>query len=69
MWFKVFDIAKKIDELSLGELENEVFEITRRQNFISNCGLSEAVTSLAIGELQEQKKDLLSLMHKKVEAL
>lgn len=69
MWYRVFGIDAKKTDLSLGELEDKVYEITKRQNFISNCGLSEEVTSLAIRELQEQKKDLLSLMHKKVEAL
>lgn len=61
--------CKKIYPLSLSELESEVFEITKKQNFISNCGLSEEVTSLAIKELQEQKKDLLDQMHRKIDEL
>ena len=58
-----------IESLSLRELEDKVFEITKKQNYISNCGLSNEVTSLAIKELQEQKKDLLEIMHKKVDEL
>lgn len=55
--------------MSLSELESAVFEITKKQNYISNCGLSDEVTALAIKELQEQKKELLELMHKKVDEL
>ena len=58
-----------IESLSLRELEDKIFEITKKQNYISNCGFSVEVTSLAIKELQEQKKDLLNLMHKKVDEL
>ena len=60
---------KKLEDLSLRELEDKVFEITKKQNYISNCNLSEEVTALAIKELQEQKKELLELMHKKVDEL
>ena len=60
---------KALDDLSLTELENKVFEITKKQNYISNCGLSEEVTSLAVKELQEQKKELLEAMHRKVDTL
>lgn len=59
----------KLKRMSLRELEDEVFEITKKQNYISNCGLSSEVSSLAIKELQEQKKELLELMHKKVDEL
>lgn len=58
-----------IESLSLRELEDKIFEITKKQNYISNCGFSVEVTSLAIKELQEQKKDLLNLMHMKVDEL
>lgn len=61
--------CKKIHPMSLSELESAVFEIIKKQSFISNCGLSEEVTSLAIKELQEQKKDLLDQMHRKVDEL
>jgi len=61
--------CKKTHQLSLSELESAVFEITKKQNYISNCGLSAEVTSLAIKELQEQKKELLALMHRKVDEL
>lgn len=61
--------CKKTLAMSLSELESAVFEITKKQNYISNCGLSAEVTALAIKELQEQKKELLELMHKKVEEL
>lgn len=55
--------------MSLSELESAVFEITKKQNYISNCGLSAEVTTLAIKELQKQKKELLELMHRKVDEL
>lgn len=48
--------CKKTPAMSLSELESAVFEITKKQNYISNCGLSAEVTALAIKELQEQKK-------------
>ncbi len=60
---------KELNELTLRELGDKVFEITKKQNYISNCGLSKEVTSLAIKELQEQKKELLEMMHKKVDEL
>ena len=60
---------KNIEKLSLRELEDKVYEITKKQNYISNCGLSDAVTGAAFYELQEQKKELLKLMHKKVDDL
>ena len=60
---------RNLEDLSLQELESKVFEITKKQNYISNCGLSEEVTSLAIKELQEQKKELLKAMHRKVDTL
>lgn len=62
-------VEKSLEDLSLTELENKVFEITKKQNYISNCGLSEEVTSLAVKELQEQKKELLEAMHRKVDTL
>ena len=61
--------CKRNNQMSLSELESAVFEITKKQNYISNCGLSDEVTSLAIKELQEQKKELLEQMHKKVDEL
>ena len=60
---------ERLEDLSLRKLEDKVFEITKKQNYISNCNLSEEVTALAIKELQEQKKELLELMHKKVDEL
>lgn len=61
--------CKKMPSMSLSELESAVFEITKKQNYISNCGLSAEVTSLAIKELQDQKKELLEQMHKRVDEL
>lgn len=61
--------CKKTLSMSLSDLESAVFEITKKQNYISNCELSAEVTALAIKELQEQKKELLELMHKKVDEL
>lgn len=69
--YNILGIKKyeKTEPLSLSELESTVHEITKKQNYISNCGLSAEVTALAIKELQEQKKELLELMHKKVDEL
>lgn len=61
--------CKKTPAMSLSELESAVYEITKKQNYISNCGLSAEVTLLAVKELQEQKRELLELMHKKVNEL
>lgn len=61
--------CKKTLSMSLSDLENAVYEITKKQNYISNCGLSDEITALAIRELQEQKKELLDLMHKKIDEL
>ncbi len=61
--------CNKTPSMSLSDLESAVFEITKKQNYISNCGLSAEVTTLAIKELQEQKRELLELMHKKVDEL
>jgi hypothetical protein len=70
MWLGVIHSEEKnLENLSLRELEDKVFEITKRQNYISNCGLSTDLTNLAILELQDKKKDLLELMHKKVDEL
>ena len=59
----------RLEDLSLRELEDRVLEITKKQNYISNCGLSDEVTSLAIKELEEQKKELRKIMHRKVDEL
>lgn len=59
----------RLEDLSLRELEDRVFEITKKQNYISNCELSDEVTSLAIKELEEQKKELRKIMHRKVDEL
>lgn len=61
--------CKKTPVMSLSELENALFEIIKKQNYISNCGLNAEVTAFAIKELLEQKKELLELMHKKVDEL
>lgn len=61
--------CKKTPTMSLSELESAVFEITKKQNYISNCDLSAKITALAIKELQEQKRELLELMHRKIDEL
>lgn len=43
--------CNKTLSMSLSDLESAVFEITKKQNYISNCGLSVEVTALAIKEL------------------
>lgn len=63
------EMCHRMTELSLSELESKVSEITKKQNFISNCGLSAEVTALAIKELQLQKKELLEAMHRKIDEL
>ncbi len=57
------------DICSIRELEDKIFELKTKQNYILNCGLSKEVESLAIKELEEQKKELKELMHKKVDQL
>jgi hypothetical protein len=53
----------------LEELRDKVFEITKKQKYIADCGLSEEITLLAIKELDEQKQELKEIMHKKVDKL
>ena len=60
---------KRNMDLTLQELEDKVFEITKKQNQITHWGLSPEVEALAIKELQAQKADLKALMHQKVECL
>ena len=70
MWAGILpEKEKKLEKMSLRELEDKVFEITKKQNYISNCGLSDELTKAAFLELQEQKKDLLELMHQRVDEL
>ena len=57
------------ENLTLQELEDKVFEITKKQNQITHWGLSPEVEALTIKELEAQKTELKELMHKKVEAL
>lgn len=64
-----YEEQNDLDYLSLTELENMVLKIAQKQNYIKNCGLSAEVTSLAVKELQEQKKELLKTMHRKVDTL
>ena len=57
---------KRNVDLTLQELEDKIFEITKKQNYITNCNLSPEVEALAIKELEAQKTEF---KHKKVEAL
>lgn len=57
------------EDLTLQELEDKVFEITKKQNYITNCNLSPEVEALAIKELEAQKAEFKELMHKKVDNL
>jgi hypothetical protein len=59
----------RLEDLCLTELEDRVLKITKKQNYISNCGLSDEVTSLAIKELEVQKTELRQAMHKIVDRL
>lgn len=58
-----------LHSLSLKELENRVFEITKKQTYITHWGLRKETIDSVINELQEQKKSLLDLMHKKIDKL
>ena len=60
---------KKIEDMSLRELENEIWEITKKQNQITEFNLSKPVETAALIELDEQKKQFKEMMHKKVEEL
>lgn len=62
-------IELNLYELSLNELEEMVNQITMKQEYIATCGLSKAVTTLAIEELQNQKGILITIMYKKVDML
>ena len=68
-WSGSYERCAKPKEKTLEELRNEIFEITKKQNYITNCGLSPEVTALALKELQEQKEELKVLLHKKVDEL
>lgn len=57
------------EDLTLQELEDKIFEITKKQNQITHWGLSPEVEALAIKELQAQKNELKEIMHRKVENL
>lgn len=57
------------EDLTLQELEDKIFEITKKQNQITHWGLSPEVEALAIKELQVQKNELKEIMHRKVENL
>jgi hypothetical protein len=60
---------RRLEDLTLEELRDKVFEITKKQKYIADCGLSEEITLLAIKELDEQKQELKEIMHKKVDKL
>lgn len=60
---------KRNVDLTLRELEDKVFEITKKQNYITNCNLSPEVEALVIKELEAQKAEFKELMHKKVNEL
>ena len=57
------------EDLTLQELEDKIFEITKKQNQITHWRLSQEVEALAIKELQAQKNELKEIMHRKVENL
>ena len=64
-----FEYVTRKKEPTLRDLENEVLAIAKKIQYIRNCELSDEVTSLAIKELQEQKKELIKLMHTTVDKL
>lgn len=69
-WFSCeCEEKNRLDKMTLRELENEIYEITMKQNQVTHWGLSDEVESLVIKELQEQKKDMIDAMHKKVDSL
>lgn len=62
-------MEERLNKMSLQELENEVHEITKKQNQITHWNLSKTLETLVIKELQDQKKELLDVMHRKVNEL
>lgn len=60
---------KKLENMSLHELENEIYDILKKQNQIMNCNLSAPIEKVALMELEEQKKQFKEMMHKKVDEL
>lgn len=65
-----FEREPRLEDLTLNELEEKVFEVTRKQNFISNCEeLSSTVVSAAVAELEVQKEIYKSVMRKKIDNL
>ena len=65
-----YEREPRLTDLSLSELEEKVFEITRKQNFISNCEeLSNSVSNAAIAELEAQKEIYKMAMRNKIDTL
>ena len=67
--FGIEEEENSLDNMSLKQLEDEIFEITKKQNQMSYWGLSKEVYSLAYKELQEQKSEIIGIMHRKVDSL
>lgn len=68
-FFEESETTKKLEDMSLRELENEIWEITKKQNQITKCNLSKAIETAALMELEEQKKQFKEMMHKKIDEL
>lgn len=62
-------VERTNEDLTLRELEDKIFEITKKQNQITHWELSQEVEALVIKELQAQKNELKEIMHRKVENL
>lgn len=47
--------CKKTQSMSLSDLESAVFEITKKQNYISNCGLSAESLRLQLRSYRKRR--------------
>jgi hypothetical protein len=63
------EMEKAKKDKTLEDLQREIFDITGKQNLVQNWGLSKEVEFKVISELQEQKTEIIKLMHEKVDQL
>jgi hypothetical protein len=62
-------VTKSDEDLTLTELKDKIFKITKDQKYLSECGLSEEIVALAFRELERMKDEVKAIMHKKVDEL
>ena len=61
--------VRRDEDLTLQELQDKILKITKDQQYLYDCGLSEEIVALAFRELERQKDELKAIMHKKVDEL